>query len=77
VRSHFHDWQADPFSHGAYSYVLAGGVERQRDFALPLSGTLFFAGEATQSDGHRATVHGAFASGLRAAKEVVNILGRL
>jgi monoamine oxidase len=74
VRSFFHDWQADPFSRGAYSYVLAGGVPAQRTFAEPVRGKLFFAGEATQSDGHRATVHGAFASGLRAAGEVLDVL---
>jgi monoamine oxidase len=74
VRSYFHDWQADTFSRGAYSYALAGEVEAQKDFARPLNGALFFAGEATQSDGHRATVHGAFASGLRAAKEVLRAL---
>jgi monoamine oxidase len=74
VRSYFHDWQADPFSRGAYSYVLAGGVDDQKDFSRPLRDTLFFAGEATQSDGHRATVHGAFASGIRAAREVLSAL---
>ena len=71
VKSYFHDWQSDPFSRGAYSYVLAGGVSAQKELALPVAGTLFFAGEATQSDGHRATVHGAFSSGRRAADEVL------
>ena len=71
VKSHFHDWQSDPFSRGAYSYVLTGGVPAQKTLAVPLGNTLFFAGEATQSDGHRATVHGAFSSGRRAADEVL------
>lgn len=71
VRSYFHDWQADEFSCGAYSYVLAGGMGAQELLALPLRNRLFFAGEATQSDGHHATVHGAYASGLRAAQEVL------
>jgi monoamine oxidase len=72
VRSYFHDWQNDPFSRGAYSYVLAGGIHAQRDLARPLCDTLFFAGEATQDDGHHATVHGAFNSGVRAADELLN-----
>ena len=72
VQSYFHDWQADPFSRGAYSFVLAGGVENQKEFSRPLRDTLFFAGEATQSDGHRATVHGAFSSGVRAARQVLS-----
>ena len=71
VRSFLHDWQSDPFSRGAYSYVLAGGMTAQDDLARPLQNRLFFAGEATQSDGHHATVHGAFASGRRAAGEVL------
>lgn len=68
---YFHDWQADPYSRGAYSYVLTGGMGAQQELAKPLANRLFFAGEATQSDGHHATVHGAFASGRRAAQEVL------
>ncbi len=71
--THFyhHDWQADPYSRGAYSYVLAGGMGAQQELAKPLASRLFFAGEATQSDGHHATVHGAFSSGIRVAEEVL------
>lgn len=74
VRSFFHDWQADPFSRGAYSYILCGRVPAQKTLAEPVGNQLFFAGEATQSDGHRATVHGAFTSGLRAAAEILEVL---
>lgn len=72
---YFHDWQTDPFSRGAYSYVLARGMGAQAELAKPLSNRLFFAGEATQSDGHHATVHGAFSSGCRVAKEVLERFG--
>lgn len=65
-----HDWQADPFSCGAYSYALVGGSGAARDLAEPISGTLFFAGEATNFQGHNGTVHGAIASGKRVAKEI-------
>jgi monoamine oxidase len=65
-----HDWRADPFSRGAYSYVKAGGEGAQRELAAPVAGTLFFAGEATEWMGHHATVHGAIATGVRAAGEV-------
>ena len=69
---HFHDWQADPFSRGAYSYVKTGGADSaQAELARPLGRRLFFAGEATCSDGHHATVHGAIATGIRAADEVM------
>ncbi|HEX3905995.1 MAG TPA: NAD(P)/FAD-dependent oxidoreductase [Polyangia bacterium] len=69
-----HDWLADPFARGAYSYAGVGGSDAGTELAVPIEGTLFFAGEATESDGQNGTVHGAIASGGRAAKQ---ILGRL
>ena len=66
-----HDWQADPFSRGAYSYVPAGALGLREDLATPVEDTLFFAGEATETCGHSATVHGAIASGDRAARQVL------
>ena len=70
---YYHDWQSDPYSRGAYSYVLAGGMGAQQELARPLADRLFFAGEATQSDGHHATVHGAFSSGVRVAEEILKL----
>jgi len=67
-----HDWQSDPCAGGSYSYVGVGGEGAQKELAAPLSGTLFFAGEATDSNGHHGTVHGAIASGERAAREVIS-----
>jgi monoamine oxidase len=67
----FHNWSADPFARGAYSYVGVGGLWAQRALAAPVAGTLFFAGEATDWRGHFATVDGALASGRRAAREVL------
>ncbi len=66
-----HDWQADPFSRGAYSYAAVGGSVAGEELGASLDGTLFFAGEATESDGQNATVHGAIASAQRVAKEVL------
>jgi monoamine oxidase len=66
-----HDWAADPFARGAYSYVRSGGIEAQALLASPLEDTLFFAGEATELAGHQATVHGALFAGERAADEVL------
>jgi monoamine oxidase len=71
---HFHDWQSDPFSRGAYSYVMVGGMDAQKELAAPVVDTLFFAGEATESQGHHATVHGAISSGYRAAREILERL---
>ncbi|HEV3032769.1 MAG TPA: FAD-dependent oxidoreductase [Polyangia bacterium] len=66
-----HDWLADPFARGAYSYAGVGGSEAGGQLAVPIEGTLFFAGEATESDGQNGTVHGAIASGRRAAKQAL------
>lgn len=72
--AYFHDWQADPFSRGAYSYVPAGAMKARESLAVPVAETLFFAGEATETTGHSATVHGAIASGKRAAEQVIRSL---
>jgi monoamine oxidase len=66
-----HDWQADPFSRGAYSYAAVGGSRAGEDLGAPVDRTIFFAGEATESDGQNATVHGAIASARRVAREVL------
>ena len=66
-----HDWVGDPFARGAYSYAGVGGRRAGMELGAPIEGTLFFAGEATLSDGHNATVHGAVASGGRAARELI------
>jgi monoamine oxidase len=62
-------WGSDPFAHGSYSY-LPPGVDpgMRRSLAQPAP-PLYFAGEATHET-MSATVHGAYLSGLRAAKEL-------
>jgi len=70
IGAYFHDWQSDPFSGGAYSYVAAGGLAVAKRFARPVEHTVWFAGEATACEGHWGTVHGAFLSGVRAAREI-------
>ncbi|MGH9517773.1 MAG: flavin monoamine oxidase family protein [Terriglobales bacterium] len=69
--AYFHDWDSDPYSLGAYSYVKVGGQGCQRTLGSPVADTLFFAGEATDMSGHNGTVHGAIASGQRAAREIL------
>jgi monoamine oxidase len=69
--SYCHDWQNDPLSWGAYSYVRVGGDGAQQSLAMPVEETLFFAGEATDVSGHHGTVHGAIASGKRASQEIL------
>jgi monoamine oxidase len=64
-----HDWQADPFSRGAYAYVGVGGLKAPQALARPVQGTLFFAGEATSPD-EMGTVSGAIGAGLQAARKL-------
>lgn len=64
------DWSRDPWSLGAYSYSPVGMGDARAVLAAPL-GPLHFAGEATVTSGHIATVHGAIESGRRAADEVI------
>lgn len=68
-----HDWSADPFARGAYSYPLVGGAFAADALAEP-DGPLFFAGEHTCPPPENGTVHGAIDSGRRAARAVVAAL---
>lgn len=68
--AYVHNWARDPFARGAYSYTAVGGGNARQALATPLAGTLFFAGEATDTTGDPATVTGALRSGSRAAEEV-------
>jgi monoamine oxidase len=72
---YLHNWQADPFTRGAYSYVPVGALDAVETLAQPVDNTLFFAGEATDTSGHTGTVHGALATGERAARQVLRGIG--
>lgn len=68
------DWQNDPFSCGSYSSDQVGQLPTDRDtLARPIAQQLFFAGEATHPHFY-ATVHGAYETGVRAAREVAQVL---
>lgn len=69
--AYFHDWHNDVFARGAYSYVPAGAMSAREKLAQPVGGTIYIAGEATDLNGHSATVHGAIASGRRAARQIL------
>ena len=64
-------WASDPYALGSYSYHPIGSTPAMRDeLAASIDGLLYFAGEATSRPSF-ATVHGAYDSGIRAAKEVL------
>lgn len=68
--AYLHEWQADPFSLGAYSYLCVGAAAAPSELAKSV-GNVHFAGEATDANGDHGTVHGAIASGQRAAREIL------
>lgn len=70
-----HDWLADPFTRGAYSYVAVHGLDAPQKLAEPIAQTLFFAGEATEPPSSSGTVSGAIDSGRRAAREILESSG--
>lgn len=67
-------WRSDPRAHGSYSYVPIGSsFEEHAALGEPVGDRLFFAGEATHHD-YPATVHGAYLSGVRAARQTAALL---
>ncbi len=64
-------WSKDTNTYGAYSFVKTGNKPADFDgLSEPVAGTLIFAGEHTTFKYH-GTVHGAYLSGLEAAKRVM------
>jgi monoamine oxidase len=71
---HLVNWPADPFALGGYSVTPPGAINARAQLAQPVENRLFWAGEATAPNVWAATVHGAYASGRRAASEVLQIV---
>ncbi|RME56822.1 MAG: FAD-dependent oxidoreductase [Caldilineae bacterium] len=69
-------WEADPFSRGSYSFARLGMEPGDRAaLAAPVGDRLFFAGEATHPH-YWATVHGAYETGVHAARQVMRVCAR-
>lgn len=74
AQSHATRWGRDPYALGSWSVARPGHADKRAVLAQPHHDRIFFAGEAT--DPVWATrVGGAYASGLRAAKEALAVLG--
>jgi monoamine oxidase len=76
-KAYFHDWQSDPYSRGAYSYVRAGAANAPEILGQPVNDSLYFAGEAADISGNNGTVHAAIASAQRAVREILRAEKRL
>jgi monoamine oxidase len=73
AKSHATQWGKDPYATGSWSVARPGHADKRSVLAQPHHDRVFFAGEAT--DPVWATrVGGAYASGLRAAKEALAAL---
>lgn len=67
-------WGQDPFSWGSYSHIPPGASPQDyQTLAESVGESLFFAGEATQSQ-YPATVHGALLSGQQSAERILQLL---
>jgi len=65
-------WNTDPYARGAYSFGAVDTTAQDHlTLAQPLGSRVFFAGEHTH-EVYRATVHGAYLSGLREADRVIS-----
>ena len=74
ARSSVTRWGKDPFARGSWSMATPGNADKRLVLAQPHHDRVLFAGEAT--DPVWATrVGGAYASGLRAAREALAVLG--
>ncbi len=67
------NWGNEPFIQGAYSYAKPDAGDARKIIARPLNNKVFFAGEATHTQGHASTVHGAVETGLRAVNEILEL----
>ena len=70
----YYHWSSNPYIRGAYSSPSVHARGSREILARPVSGRVFFAGEATRGRGDCATVSGALESGIRAAEDVKNSL---
>lgn len=68
-------WAGDPWSRGAYSHCLPGRFGARAILTRPLADRIVFAGEHTEQSAY-GTLHGAHLSGLRAARQVAQLLRR-
>lgn len=74
IASWAHDWQADPYARGAYSYAVVGGKNASKELSRTARGTVFFAGEAADPEGRNGTVDGAIANGQSAGKRLIRAI---
>ncbi len=63
-------WNTEPWTRGSWACALPGQASQRANLQRSVDERLFFAGEATVYGG-QGTCHGAYLSGIRAAREIV------
>jgi len=66
-------WDTEPWTRGSWACARPGHAHQRANLARPVDDRLFFAGEATMN-GVQGTCHGAYLSGIRAAKQIATQL---
>jgi len=68
-------WKSDKYAEGAYSFDQVGSYTRRFRLTLaePVGNNLFFAGEATDTDGWYATTVGAYSTGIIASDFIAQL----
>lgn len=66
-------WNTEPWTRGSWACAAPGQAHQRANLGRPVDERLFFAGEATVYGG-QGTCHGAYQSGIRAAKEIARQL---
>lgn len=67
-----HNWSADPFFQGAYSYEVVDGATHQKTLQQPVEHTVYFAGEALHHGPELGTVEAALQSGKQASAAMLS-----
>jgi monoamine oxidase len=68
-----HSWLKDEWSYGCTSYAPPGAVPHRQTLGRPINNQLFFAGEAASLYAH-SSVHGAYETGVAAARKILKLL---
>jgi monoamine oxidase len=71
ISSHVHNWSADNFAKGAYTYETVYSKNAKRIIIEGVEDTLFFAGEALHEGPESGTVEAALSSGMKTAEKII------
>ncbi len=71
VQSKVHDWSQDQWIQGIQSYSPVGASTLRYAFVPSIEHKISWAGEATHTEGHHGTIHGAMETAARAVQQIM------